>query len=122
MNRIAHFVALLAVVSTSAMAAMPPWEYRIKLTKHTDGLNIVANTFVGPAVTVGLENHSDKTVFCTASFVSYPHTPSKDETVSAKVPAGKRATLAYPLQKLGTKISTAFVDLRCSATPPVAKS
>ena len=118
MNRIARSAFLLAVASSSAMAAMPPWEYRIKLTKNTGDLNIVANTFVGPAVTVGLENHSDKTAFCSASFVSYPHAPSRDEIVSAKVAAGKKATLTYPLEKLGENISTAFVDLTCSATPP----
>ena len=119
MNRIVGYaIGFLAVVSASALATMPPWEYRIKLTKNMDGLNIVAHTFVGPAVTVGLENHAGKTAYCTASFVSYPHAPSRDEMISVKVLAGKRATLAYPLGKLGGNISTAFVDLKCSATRP----
>ncbi len=116
-KRIARFALLLAVASSSAMATMPPWDYRIKLSKNTGDLNIVANTFVGPSVTVGLENHSDKTAYCSASFVSYPHAANKDEMLGAKIQPGKRATLAYPLEKLGGNISTAFVDLTCSATP-----
>ena len=107
-------VAVVAAVFASVLGATPSWDYRIKLTKETGGLNITVRSFVGPAVVVGLENHSAKTAHCTASFVSYPHAPSKDETVSATVPAGKRGTLTYPLQKLGDHISTAFVSVKCA--------
>lgn len=118
MNRLSYFTLLAAVVSSTAFATKPPWEYRIILTSNMGGLDITAHTFVGPAVTVGLENHSDRTASCTASFVSYPHTPSRDELVTASIPAGKRAVLAYPLEKLGANISTVFVDLTCSKLKP----
>lgn len=115
MNRIIRYAAAATfAISMPALATMPPWDYRIKLTKHTGDLDISAHAFVGPAVTVGLENRSAKTVRCTASFVAYPHAPSRDEMLSAKIGAGKRATLAYPLEKLGANISTAFVDLNCT--------
>lgn len=97
-----------------ALAMQPTPDYRIKLTKDIGGLDIVIHTFVGSAVTVGLENRSGKTVLCSASFVSYPHTPTRDETRSATVAPGRHAALGYPADKLGGEFSTAFVDVKCT--------
>lgn len=87
--------------------------YNIKLTKDTGGLNIVVRTAAGEAVAVGLENLSGKPARCTASFVSYPHSPGPDETRSATVAPGQKATLSYPARTLGM-FSTAFVDVKCT--------
>lgn len=109
-------VAVLALISLSALAELrPPFDYRVKLTKNTGGLDIVVNASYGPSVVVGLENRSGKTALCTASFVSYPHRPTLDETRSATVAPGKNATLAYPVAKFGGNFSTAFVDVNCRA-------
>lgn len=118
MNKMIPCAVVLLALGSAALATKPPWEYRIKLTKNTGDLDIAVQTFTGPAVTVGLENRSGKTAHCRASFVGYPHKPSPDEFARATVAAGKRATLAYPLEKLGGSISTAFVDLTCSETRP----
>ena len=107
-------VALLALTCFSALAELrPPLDYRVKLTKNTGGLDIVVNASNGPAVVVGLENRSGQTAKCTASFVSYPHRPTLDETRSVTVAPGKNATLGYPAARLGGNFSTAFVDVKC---------
>lgn len=118
MSNIVRYLSLaLALSSTAAMAMDGDWSYRIKLTKNTGGLDIAFTTFVGPAVVVGVQNRSSKAVFCIASFVSYPHTPTPDEQRGAPVPPGKGVTLAYPARKLGI-FSTAFVDVKCSEKFP----
>ena len=116
---------VLAMTCTVVMARREReiiWDYRIKLTKNTGDLNIVVRTFVGPAVTVGLENQSGKAALCSASFVSYPHTPSVDETRSASIAAGKHATLVYPAAALGGNFSTAFVNVKCLEEKPANES
>jgi hypothetical protein len=116
MNKIIFctMVAATTLALPPAFALRRDWDYRVKLTKNTGGLDIKVHAFGGPAATVGLENHSGKTARCTASFVSYPHTPTQDETRSATIAAGKNATLAYPAEKLGGYFSTAFVDVKCT--------
>jgi hypothetical protein len=115
MNNIVRSVLLLVLMATNTvvMAKLSVWDYRIKLVKDTGGLNIVVRTFNGPAVTVGLENKSGKTARCSASFVSYPHTPTPEEIRSVSIAAGKKATLAYPAINLGGEFSTAFVNVKC---------
>ena len=109
--------AIFFVLSLSAAHAdirpLPNQDYRVKLTKNTGGLNIGVHASSGPAVAVGLDNRSDKVALCSASFVSYPHNATMDETRSTTVAPGKRATLAYPAAKLGGNFSTAFVDVKC---------
>lgn len=109
-------LALMATLATPTFARLlPPQDYNIKLTKNTNGLDIVVHAARGPAVTVGLENRSRQTATCSASFVNYPHRPSGDEIRSAAVAPGKRATLAYPVLNFGSDFSTVFVDVNCKA-------
>jgi len=118
MNNIVRHAFSIALfsVSAAALAWNSPRDdyYRIKLTKNLGGLDIKVQTFSGPAVAVGLENRSGKTATCSASFVSYPHIPTMDETRKVILAAGKRATLAYPARKLGGNFSTAFVNVNCA--------
>jgi hypothetical protein len=120
MNKII-FCAMVAATTLAlppAFAMRRDWDYRIKLSKNTGGLAIEVHTFVGPAVTVGLENRSAETVRCSASFVNYPHTPTLDETRTVTIRAGKSATLAYPIGNFGSEFSTAFVDVKCAVKKP----
>lgn len=112
--RYALFVVLAAAAHAGAQALEPIRDYRIKLTKNLGGLDIAVATFSGPAVTVGLKNRSGTTALCSASFVSYPHTVTMDETRRAVLAPGEQATLAYPAKNLGGNFSTAFVDVKCS--------
>ena len=109
-------LACMATLASPAFARLlPPQDYNIKLTKNTNGLDIVVHAMRGPAVTVGVENRSGKAATCSASFVNYPHRPASNEIRSASVAPGKRATLAYPILNFGSDFSTVFVDVNCTA-------
>jgi len=105
----ALFMALAAVGSVHATDLSP--NYRIELSKDTGGLDIAVRTFAGGAITLGLENRSDKAVHCSAGFNDIPQNPGLGETRHATIKPGGQARLGYPARAFG-EFSTAYVNLK----------
>lgn len=109
-----------ALAAVCAFVAMPipanawwgDFNYPIKLTSDTGGLNVDIQTYSGPAVLVSLHNRADRAAMCAAAFQYYRHPPTVDEVRSTTIEPGKRRALVYPVRGFGA-FSTAFVDVRC---------
>jgi hypothetical protein len=114
MKRLMLFVALLVLLALflfifapGTLSAVGFRSHFIQLTTDVSNLDIgvQVDRFV-PAV--GLANHSDKLVRCSATF---SNGPQFEERRSTTIAPGKRATLVYPVHFIAPVI---HINVKCT--------